>query len=90
MLNQSQGFTLIEVVSALLLLSILSASIVPVLHAIYEERADVSYEFKAISMLISDEKATGTMYLSFTDGEAQCFSWEHWRKRERSICLEVP
>ncbi|GAK06502.1 prepilin-type N-terminal cleavage/methylation domain-containing protein [Geomicrobium sp. JCM 19038] len=90
MLNQSQGFTLIEVVSALLLLSILSASIVPVLHAIYEERADVSHEFKAISMLISDEKATGTMYQSFTDGEVQCLSWEHWRKRERSVCLELP
>jgi len=26
----------------------------------------------------------------FTKGELQCLSWEHWRNRERFVCLELP
>ncbi|WP_160112347.1 prepilin-type N-terminal cleavage/methylation domain-containing protein [Salicibibacter kimchii] len=95
------GFTLMEVTTALLLLSVAAAGIVPLLSIVYTERAEVQAERNAYRILErvgyeledSDSETVtvaGTSYVVRNENTAICIYWQGPARRDKDICLEFP
>lgn len=92
---------MIEVTTALLLLSVVAAGIVPLLSILYTERVEVQAEREAYRILervgyeleerdIETVTVSDTSYVVRHQNEVICIYWKGPAGRDKEICLEFP
>ncbi|QQK79744.1 type II secretion system protein [Salicibibacter cibi] len=95
------GFTLMEVITALLLLSVATAGIIPLVSILYTERAEVQAERDAYRIIervgyeledhdIETVTVADTSYVVRNENGMTCIYWQGPAGREKDLCLEFP
>ncbi|QQK75891.1 type II secretion system protein [Salicibibacter cibarius] len=95
------GFTLMEVTTALLLLSVATAGIVPLLSILYTERAEVQADRDAYRIIeqvgyeledsdVETVTVADTSYVVRHQDQLTCIYWQGPAGRDKDLCLEFP
>ncbi|GAK12766.1 type II secretion system protein [Geomicrobium sp. JCM 19039] len=92
---EDKGFTLIEVVSALLVLVIITAGTIPVATQLHEEREAVSRSYDALHLLLYEEQKgiveeNGVKYVRKGSASNGCVTWNDSSGKEREVCMQKP
>ncbi|MBB6448889.1 prepilin-type N-terminal cleavage/methylation domain-containing protein [Geomicrobium halophilum] len=99
--NHQGGFTLVEVMTALLILSIAVAGIIPLLSILYTERAEVQVEREAYRHLdrygyelmegeVETIQSEVTSFVLRNRNGDVCIHWVGPAGREKEVCLVFP